>query len=232
MAQSHPQGPSGQGPYQYPAPGPYGPAPQPYPPQAYPPQPYAQQPQPYAGQQPYPQQPHPPQPYAGQQPYPPHAHLQPQPQHPHHPGHGPQRPPAPAEAGDGRRMLAALLDGVFALVAGFAAAKSSSQHGGSVGDYFGLLLAVAVGFSFVNHVLLARLLGFSLGKGVLAARVIRYKDVGRPGTWRLTRRWLLGFVLIPIGLIVEELEPAEACGVRVVRRKDLAGWEQRAGLLG
>lgn len=222
MAQSHPQGPSGQGPYQYPAPGPYGQQPQPYPPQAYP-----QQPQPYAQQQPYP--PH--APFQPQHPQPQHQHLQYQPQH-HHPGQAPQRPPAPAEAGDGRRMLAALLDGVFALVAGFAAAKSSSQHGGSVGDYFGLLLAVAVGFSFVNQVVLARLLGFSLGKGLLAARVIRYKDVSRPGTWRLTRRWLLGFVLIPIGLMVEELEPAEACGVRVVRRKDLAGWEQRAGLLG
>ncbi|MDQ0308224.1 hypothetical protein J2S46_002780 [Kitasatospora herbaricolor] len=208
MAQAHPQGSYGQDPYRQPPAGPYGQPAQPYAQQPYPAQPYAQYPQP-----PYPQPPYP------QARYP-------------QPGHGPQLPPAPAEAGDGRRMLAALLDGVFALVAGFAAAKNSSQHGGSAGAYFGLLLAVAVGFSFVNHVVLARLLGFSLGKGALAVRVIRYKDVSRPGTWRLTRRWLLGFVLIPIGLMVEELEPAEACGVRVVRRKHLAAREQRAGRLG
>ncbi|OKI14152.1 RDD family protein [Streptomyces sp. CB03911] len=223
MAQAHPQGSYGQGPYQQPAAGPYGQQPYPPQPQPYGQQPYPPQPQPY-GQQPYPQQPY------GQQPYPQHPQY-PQPQYPH-PAHGPQRLPAPEEAGDGRRILAALLDGVFALVAGFAAAKNSSQHGGSAGTYFGLLFAVAVGFSFVNHVVLARLLGFSLGKGALAVRVIRYKDVGRPGTWRLTKRWLLGFVLIPIGLMIEELEPAEACGVRVVRRKHLADREQRAGLLG
>ncbi|MCX5213020.1 RDD family protein [Kitasatospora sp. NBC_00240] len=222
MAQAHPQGSYGRGPYQQPAAGPYGQQAPPYPPQPYP---YAQQA--------YPRPPYPSQPYAEQQPYPQH----PQPQQSHypqspHPGHGPQLPPAPEEAGDGRRILAAVLDGVFALVAGFAAAKSSSQHGGSAGAYFGLLLAVSVGFSFVNHVVLARLLGFSLGKGLLAARVIRYKDVSRPGTWRLARRWLLGFVMLPIGLMLEELEPEEACGVRVVRRKHLDGWKRRAGRLG
>ncbi|MFC9326586.1 RDD family protein [Kitasatospora sp. NPDC057015] len=235
MAQGYPQGSYGQGPYPQPPAGPYGQQPGPYGGQE---NPYAQQPaqHPHPRQlyprhpqnpQPYPQQPHPPAPH---RPYPP----QPLGSRPYG---GPQAPgaplpPAPVEAGDGLRILAAVLDGSFAAVAGFAAAKASMQHGGAAGGYFGLLFAVVIGFGFANQVVLARLTGFSLGKGLLALRVIRYKDVSRPGTWRLTRRWLLGYVLVPIGLMLDELEPEEACGVRVVRRRRLDEWRRGAGRLG
>ncbi|MFJ9949940.1 RDD family protein [Kitasatospora sp. NPDC091207] len=204
--QGQPPQPYGQQPYgQYPPPQPYPHAPGPYPPQPYPPQGHPQQPYP---QQPYPQQPYAQQPYA-------------------------QQVPRPAEAGSVRRFLAATLDGVSALAAGFAAAKAASGPAGPAGVYFATLVGVFFGVSFANQVLLARLTGFSLGKGVLATRVIRRKDGSRPHTWRLTKRWLLGYVIVVVGLLTEDPESeGTAVGVRVVRWKHLREYQQATGRLG
>ncbi|MGV9264393.1 RDD family protein [Kitasatospora sp. NPDC003701] len=224
---AHGQAPYGQAPYGQPAHGqpahgqpahgrpPYGQSPhgaQPYPPQP----PYGQ----YPPQQPHPR-PYPPQPYgrSPQQPHPPQAYAP-----------GVRRP---AEAGSIRRFLAATLDAALALAAGFAAAKSASGPDGPVGVYFGTLFGVFLGASFANQVLLARLTGFSLGKGVLATRVVRHKDGSRPHTWRLTKRWLLGYVIVVVGLLTEDPESeGTAVGVRVVRRKHLREYQQATGRLG
>ncbi|MFF2038900.1 RDD family protein [Kitasatospora sp. NPDC058170] len=215
MAQGYPPPQSGQ---------------QPYGQQPYPPGPYAQQPyppQPYPGQQhqvpPYPAQPYQSPPYGPQQ-----AHGQPYP-----PQQGAARVPRPKEAGGFRRFFAATLDCLVAVTAGFAAAKAASGPDGPAGVYFGTLVGVFFAASFANQVLLARLAGFSLGKGVLAARVIRRKDGSRPHTWRLTKRWLLGYVIVVVGLLTEDPESeGTAVGVRVVRRKHLREYQQAKARLG
>ncbi|MFI9325968.1 RDD family protein [Kitasatospora sp. NPDC052868] len=207
--------------------------------QGYPPPQYGQQ---QYGQQPYGQQPYPQGPYAQQpyppQPYPPQAHGQPYPGHPHPGQPYPQqqaaaRVPRPREAGGIRRFLAATLDCLVAVTAGFAAAKAASGPDGPVGVYFGTLLGVFLAASFANQVLLARLFGFSLGKGVLATRVVRRKDGSRPHTWRLTKRWLLGYVIVVVGLLTEDPESeGTAVGVRVVRWKHLREYQQARARLG
>ncbi|MFG2916330.1 RDD family protein [Kitasatospora sp. NPDC048298] len=214
------------------------------PPQPYPPAPSYQQPQPQPYQQPYQQpypQPHQPQPY--QQPYPPQAYAQPpayaQPQ-------GRALPPCPKEAGGGRRFLAIVLDWLFAIGLGFVAANAASrprteyvaghavQSGGPVVPYFVALLAVGLGASFLNQVVLARLTGFSVGKGITAMRVVRRKGVMRPNTWRLTRRWLLGFVILAVNLLTEDYDSDEGdlVGVRSVRWKHLQEYQQAVARLG
>ncbi|WP_327676784.1 RDD family protein [Kitasatospora sp. NBC_00458] len=145
----------------------------------------------------------------------------------------PPRVPRPPEAGSFRRFLAATADALAAVAAGFAAAKSASGPDGSAGTYFGTLAAVFLAASFTNQVLFTRLTGFSLGKGLLALRSVRRADGGRPGTWRLTKRWLLGFVIVVVGLLTEEPESeGTAVGVRVVRRKHLREYRQAGVRLG
>ncbi|MFI2608649.1 RDD family protein [Kitasatospora sp. NPDC018619] len=199
----------------------------------YPPQ---QQPQPYA--QPYPAQPYQPYPNQYQQPY------QPQPYAPPHPRRA--LPPCPREAGGGRRFLAIVLDWLFAVGLGFAAANAASRprtrtvaghavhSGGPVVPYVVALLVVGLGASFLNQVVLARLTGFSVGKGILAMRVVRRKGVVRPNTWRLTRRWLIGFVILAVAFLTEDFdtEDGDVVGMRAVRWKHLREYQQAAAGLG
>ncbi|MFD4654026.1 RDD family protein [Kitasatospora sp. NPDC058444] len=242
MAQGYPPPQYGQNPYA-PQQQPHPPA-QPYPPQGYPQQPYAPQ-----G---YPQQPHPPQGYAPPQPHPPQgqapqAYAQP------YPGPYPrpeqQRralPPCPKEAGGGRRFLAIVLDWLFAIGLGFVAANAASrpktryvaghavQSGGPVVPYFVALLVVGLAASFLNQVVLARLTGFSVGKGIMAMRVVRRKGVTRPNTWRLTRRWLIGFVILAVAFLTEDFDTDEGdvVGMRSVRWKHLQEYRQAVAALG
>ncbi|MFF2145621.1 RDD family protein [Kitasatospora sp. NPDC058190] len=231
MAQGYP-------PPQYPQNG-YG---QPQPPQnGYGPNPYAQSPY---GQQPYPAQ---------QQPYPPQYQQQYQ-QQPYaaspYPQAQPTLPPCPEEAFAGRRFLAIVLDFVLALGAGFAAAvadDNTAKHAkpvvhavghaavqSSVVPFWVAFLGVGLITSFLNQVVLARLTGFSVGKGILAMRVVRRKRVMRPNMWRLTRRWLLGFVFLAVVLISEDFDVSEGdvVGMRSVRWKHLQEYEQAVGRLG
>ncbi|MFE3501513.1 RDD family protein [Kitasatospora sp. NPDC059160] len=221
---------------QYP---PGGPGPNPYGqgPYAQPPQPYPPQPQPCGQPQPYPQA----QPPYGPAPYP---QQQPHPQ--------PALPPCPREAGGFRRFLAMVLDAGLALGAGFAAAVASDvasgrtkpvaaaaghavQHAsGPVVPFWAAFLGVCVLVSFLNQVVLARLVGFSVGKGILAMRVVRRKRVMRPNTWRLTRRWLVGFVVLVLSFVFDEfdLEEGDIIGMRSVRWKHLQEYQQALGRLG
>ncbi|MBD0690613.1 RDD family protein [Streptomyces sp. CBMA123] len=224
--------PYGQGPYAQPQPQPYAQPPQPYGQSPYPPQ---GQPQPYPPQQqPYQQQPYQQQPYQ-QQPY-----------------AGPGLPPCPREAGGGRRFLAIVLDFGFAFVAGFAAALASDaaagrtkpvaaaaghavQHAsGPVVPFWVAFLGVGLLASFLNQVVLARLTGFSVGKGILALRVVRRKRVMRPNMWRLTRRWLLGFVFLAVVVISDDFDISEGdvVGMRSVRWKHLREYRQAVARLG
>ncbi|MBP0451680.1 RDD family protein [Kitasatospora sp. RG8] len=223
-----------------------------YPPGSYGQQQYGQQP-PY-GQNPYGQNPY------GGQPYPPHPggpqyqqapqHQQPYPQQQYgqqpqpHPYAAPV--PKPKEASGFRRYPAILIDCALAVVLGFVAANAASHpkqtahaaghaaHAtGPAVPYFVALLLVGLGVSFVNQVLLARIAGFSVGKGVMALRVIRKKDVSRPHTWRLTKRWMIGFVILAVSLITEDFEDeGEVFAVRVVRWKHLQEYQQATGRLG
>ncbi|WP_316521348.1 RDD family protein [Kitasatospora brasiliensis] len=222
-----------------------------YPPPQYGRNPYGQQPQPPYQQQPYP----PAQPYQQQhqgyapQPYPPQAYA-PQGYQQPYPGpyrkQGPALPPCPKEAGGGRRFLAIVLDWLFAIGLGFVAANAASrpktthvaghavQSGGPAVPYFVALLVVGLGASFLNQVVLARLTGFSVGKGILAMRVVRRKGVMRPNTWRLTRRWLIGFVILAVNLLTEDYDTDEGdvVGVRAVRWKHLQEYQQAVARLG
>ncbi|MFH8383214.1 RDD family protein [Kitasatospora sp. NPDC018058] len=198
--------------------------------------PYAQPPQP----QPYAQ---PPQPY-GRNPYPPHGQSP-------YPQAQPALPPCPKEAGGGRRFLAIVLDFVLAVGLGFAAANAADaasrpkpvahaaghavhHSSGPAVPYFVTLLGVGLLASFLNQVVLARLTGFSVGKGILAMRVVRRKRVMRPNTWRLTRRWLLGFVYLAVVFLSEDFEVSEGdiVGMRSVRWKHLQEYQQAVGRLG
>ncbi|MEU8919370.1 RDD family protein [Kitasatospora sp. NPDC048545] len=231
------QGPYGQDPYGQPQPQPYPPQqgyPQQQQPQGYPPQGYAQPSAPQYGQ------PQPPQ-YGQPQPYP-----NPYPQQPEHPRPGAALPPCPKEAGGGRRFLAIVLDFALAVGLGFVAADAASrpkvrhvaghtvQSGGPAVPYVVALLVVGLAVSFLNQVVLARLVGFSVGKAVLAMRVVRTKRVMRPNTWRLTRRWLLGFVFLAVALISEDfdLDDGDIVGMRAVRWKHLQEYQQAVAGLG
>ncbi|MFE4972832.1 RDD family protein [Kitasatospora sp. NPDC056651] len=225
MAQGYPPPQYGRNPYAPQQHAPQQPPPQPYPPA----QPYQQQHQGYA-----------PQPYA--QPYP-----NPYPQQPQQPyQQRPALPPCPREAGGGRRFLAIVLDWLLAIGLGFVAANAASRpttrqvaghtvhSGGPVVPYFVALLAVGLAVSFLNQVVLARLTGFSVGKGVLAMRVVRRKGVTRPDTWRLTRRWLLGFVILAVAFLTEDFDTDEGdvVGMRAVRWRHLQEYQQAVARLG
>jgi hypothetical protein len=236
MAQGYP-------PPQYPQNG-YG---QPQPPQnGYGSNPYAQSPY---GRQPYPAQ---------QQPYPP-QYQQPQYQQQYqqqpyaanpYPQAQPTLPPCPEEAYAGRRFLAIVLDFVLALSLGFAAAvadDNTAKHAkpvvhaaghvatqSPVVPFWVAFLGVGLIASFLNQVVLARLTGFSVGKGALAMRVVRRKRVMRPDMWRLTRRWLLGFVVLAVIFLSEDFDVSEGdiVGMRSVRWKHLQEYEQAVARLG
>ncbi|MFF7988280.1 RDD family protein [Kitasatospora xanthocidica] len=237
MAQGYPPPQYGQNPYTPQQPQAYPPhqqQPQPYPPQGYGrPQGYAPQPpqqqygRPQAYPNPYPQQPYPQQPY------------QPQPQR------AAALPPCPKEAAGSRRFLAIVLDFLLAVSLGFVANAASRpkvrqvaghtvHSGGPAVPYFVALVVVGLAVSFLNQVVLARLTGFSVGKGILAMRVVRRKRVVRPNTWRLTRRWLLGFVILAVAFLTEDFdtEDGDIVGMRAVRWKHLQEYRQAVAGLG
>ncbi|MEU4296053.1 RDD family protein [Kitasatospora aureofaciens] len=209
----------------------YGPNPYGQGPYAQPPQPYPQAQQPYAQPQPYPQ---------AQQPY--GQDIYPQAR--------PALPPCPPEAYAGRRFLAIVLDFVLAFGLGFATAiadDNTAKHAkpvvhaaghaavqSPVVPFWVAFLGAGLLASFLNQVVLARLTGFSVGKGIMAMRVVRRKRVMRPNTWRLTRRWLLGFVYLAVVLISEDFDVSEGdiVGMRSVRWKHLQEYQQAVGRLG
>ncbi|MEU9183952.1 RDD family protein [Streptomyces sp. NPDC048484] len=144
-----------------------------------------------------------------------------------------QSAPAPAHVApsQARRITAASVDALVALVCGLAAGAAA---GVTVVDgvvelrpqsptVWGSALGAALGLSLVNHVLLTLAARASLGKLLAGLRVIRMSDGGRPGFFRLIGRWLFGFywmvLFVPIHLAVEDdVDQQDAVGLRVVRR--------------
>ncbi|MER5222149.1 RDD family protein [Streptomyces flaveus] len=140
----------------------------------------------------------------------------------------PARDSAPAQA---RRVTAATIDALAALVCGLAAGAAA---GVKVVDgvvelrpqsptVLGVALGAAIGLSFVNHVLLTLAARASLGKLLTGLRVVRTSDGGRPGLFRLIGRWLFGFywmvVFVPIHLATDsDVEQQDSVGLRMVRR--------------
>ncbi|MGW0904317.1 RDD family protein [Streptomyces sp. NPDC002853] len=146
----------------------------------------------------------------------------------HIPTHTPARVVLPSQA---RRVTAAVIDALFALMCGLAAGAAT---GVEVSDgvvelrpqspsVWGAALGVALGVSFVNHVLLTQAARGSLGKLMTGLRVVRASDGRRPGLVRLTGRWLFGFywmiVFVPVHVATDsDVEQQDAVGVRVRRR--------------
>ncbi|MFF8618991.1 RDD family protein [Streptomyces sp. NPDC015350] len=108
---------------------------------------------------------------------------------------GPRLPP---RAGDTRRHLAVGLDCYFCLVTAGLLARPYVDASTTVTEVLGLLAGPALAFSFLNQVVLTAVTGAGLGKLIMGIRVIRLPDAGRPGLWRLVRRWLHGLSLLPL----------------------------------
>lgn len=141
----------------------------------------------------------------------------------------PARDTSPTQA---RRVTAATIDALAALVCGLAAGAAAGvkvvdevvELRPQSATVWGAALGTAIGFSLVNHVLLTLAARASLGKLVAGLRVVRVSNGGRPGFFRLIGRWLFGFywmaVFVPIHLATDsDVEQQDAVGLRIVRRK-------------
>ncbi|MEV7193762.1 RDD family protein [Streptomyces sp. NPDC093510] len=134
----------------------------------------------------------------------------------------PDRPTQP------RRLTAAAVDALLALLCGLAAAVAAGVTVAAgvveVRVQSPAMWGAALGFSFLNHVLLTRLARASLGKLTTGLRVVRARDAGRPRLPALTGRWLFGFywmvVFVPLHVLTDsDVEQQDAAGVRTVRRR-------------
>ncbi|WP_030792440.1 RDD family protein [Streptomyces sp. NRRL S-920] len=128
-----------------------------------------------------------------------------------------------------RRVTAACLDALLALLCGLAAGAAA---GVKVLDgvveirpqstaVWTAALGAAFGLSFLNHVLLTLTTRASLGKLLTGVRVVRSSDGGRPTFLRLVGRWLFGFywmvVFVPLHVAADsDVEQQDAVGLRVV----------------
>jgi len=141
----------------------------------------------------------------------------------------PARTEPPSQA---RRITAASIDTLVALVCGLAAGAAAGvtivdgvvELRPQLPAVWGSALGAAIGFSFVNHVLLTLAARASFGKLLTGLRVVRTSDGGRPGFFRLIGRWLFGFywmaVFVPIHLATDsDVEQQDAAGLHIVRRR-------------
>ncbi|MFC8914972.1 RDD family protein [Streptomyces sp. NPDC057116] len=184
--------------------------------------------QPYQSNQQYPAQSPPPYPYPPQSPHP---------RQPAYAGRVPQRVPRPA--GEGRRWLAVTLDLVVAVGVPYALARGEDGRPLTA-------VAMLLGISFTNQVLLTVLCGASAGKLIAGIRVIRAADGGRPTVGRAVYRWLCGLCWLPLqpyywlraffrglggggaarGTVADnddgELYHADLAGLRYARRRDVS----------
>ncbi|MEV8535183.1 RDD family protein [Streptomyces sp. NPDC051211] len=147
---------------------------------------------------------------------------------------------APRPAGEGRRVLAATVD-LFAVVcAPYLVMRGEDGRPLTA-------LALLLGLSFANQVLLTYVIRASIGKLLTGIRVVRAVDGGRPGFWRTVYRWLSGLCWLPLqpyywlraffrgvsgggparGTVADnddgELYHGDLAGLRYARRRDLAG---------
>lgn len=142
------------------------------------------------------------------------------------------RTAAPARpATQPRRLTAATVDALIALMCGLAAAGATgvTAADGVVELHvqsptvWAAALGALLGSSFLNHVLLTRATRASLGKLTTGLRVVRASDGGSPRLLPLVGRWLFGFywtvLFVPLHLATDSgVEQQDAVGIRVVRR--------------
>jgi hypothetical protein len=122
--------------------------------------------------------------------------------------------------------------------------KGAWLPGLPAGAELGVKVGVLAGVSFANQVLLTLMTRASVGKLISGVRVVRAADGHRPGPFRLTWRWLSGLCWLPlqpyywlrswISLLTGHVSRGTVgdnedgdlyegiCGLRYVRRKDLA----------
>ncbi len=130
--------------------------------------------------------------------------------------------PVPEEAGEGWLLAATFTDVLLALGAGFAGARALAGDDPGFAGYLLPFIGCALAVSFLNHVLGMWLLRAGAGKLLWGLRVVRVGDGRRPGFWRAVGRWLVGYVLFGLMVVVEDGSGVgEACGLRTVRRRDL-----------
>ncbi|WP_327120845.1 RDD family protein [Nocardia sp. NBC_01730] len=123
--------------------------------------------------------------------------------------------------GEGRLVLAATVDLLLVPLASLGVVWGLFDYSPRELVGLPLLLGFLLPISFVNHVVGTRLLRGSFGKLLFGLRVVRVSDGGRPGFWRTVGRWLIGFVLIAIMILAEDVDGiGEVNGLRVIRRRD------------
>ncbi|WJV46910.1 RDD family protein [Streptomyces flavofungini] len=146
-------------------------------------------------------------------------------------------PSLPAPPSSARRITAAVLDALLALVCGLTAGAAAGvkvvdgvvELRPSSPSVWGAAVGALLAVSFVNHVLLTLAARASVGKLLTGLRVVRVPDsdapasLRRPPFLRLIGRWLFGFywtvVFVPIHLAADsDVEQQDAVGLRVVRR--------------
>ncbi|WP_053171436.1 RDD family protein [Streptomyces sp. SBT349] len=128
----------------------------------------------------------------------------------------------PKEAGEGWLLLATTTDVLLMVGGGIAGARALAPDDLDVAGYLLLGVGCALATSFISHVLGMWLLRGSVGKLLWGLRVVRASDGGRPGFWRAVGRWLVGYVLFALMLLLEDGGGVgEACGLRTVRRRHL-----------
>lgn len=163
---------------------------------------------------------------------------------PTRPSGRPRPPPAiPSGAGDMRRYLAVALDCYLCLLTAGLLVRPYA-HADAVGRAVALTLLPALALSFANQVLLTAAVRASAGKLIMGVRVIGLPDVGRPGMWRLVRRWLYGLCRLgplpwhwlrslfagPVGDGGGGGPYEDVAGLRQVRHRDLVAY--RAAVAG
>ncbi|WP_157195643.1 RDD family protein [Nocardia tenerifensis] len=135
-----------------------------------------------------------------------------------------QSPPGrvwvPKEAGENRLALAAMTDGLLAFIIAFALAVRVFHAHAGIAEFAPVFLPCLFAVSFVNHVVGTLLFRGSLAKLLFGMRVLRWKDGRRPRVLQTLARWLFGYLMIVLQILLEGASVGQACGLRTVRRRD------------
>ncbi|WP_411757664.1 RDD family protein [Streptomyces venezuelae] len=97
----------------------------------------------------------------------------------------------PRPAGEGRRLLAVTVDLLLVISVPYLVMRGEDGRPLTA-------LALLLGLSFANQVLLTYVVRASIGKLLTGIRVIRAADGRRPGFWRTIYRWLSGLCWLPL----------------------------------
>lgn len=127
----------------------------------------------------------------------------------------------PPRASSNRRIIPPFTDGFLAVAIGLFVGET--MYGSLY--YWPLVIAVLLGVSFSNHVLLTIVTGGSIGKLITGLRIVRTSDLEKPTVGEAVRRWLWGFVYIAYSPILfltgTDMDHLDIAGLRIVRRVDV-----------